>query len=129
VAASFALLGHVRWLWILAAIVLESASMAAFAIMQRRLLAVGGAGFGIRPMLATTYAANAVSVSVPLAGPELATAFAFRRFTRQGADGPLVSWSLLAGWVVSSAVADIIVYLVSDAAAPVSGAIVPAYGA
>lgn len=70
VAASFTLLGHVRWLWVLAAIVLESASMAAFAIMQRRLLAAGGASVGIRPMLATTYAANAVSVSVPLAGPE-----------------------------------------------------------
>jgi len=108
VAASFALLGHVRWLWILAAIVLESASMAAFAIMQRRLLAAGGASVGIRTMLATTYAANAVSVSVPLAGPELATAFAFRRFTRQGADAPLAGWSLLAGWVVSSAAAALV---------------------
>ena len=55
--------------------------MAAFAIMLRRLLAVGGACIGIRPMLATAYAANAVSVSVPLVGPGLATAFAFRRFT------------------------------------------------
>jgi putative heme transporter len=122
VAASFALLGHVRWLWILAAVVLESASMAAFAIMQRRLLAVGGASVGIRPMLATTYAANAVSVSVPLAGPELATAFAFRRFTRQGADGPLVGWSLLAGWVVSSAAAA----LVAAAAGLASGKILVA---
>ena len=69
VAASFTVLGHLHWLWIPAALLLESASMAAFAIMLRRLLAAGGASVGVRPMLATAYAANAVSVSVPLAGP------------------------------------------------------------
>ena len=108
VAASFAVLGHLHWLWIPAAVLLESASMAAFAIMLRRLLAVGGASVGVRPMLATAYAANAVSVSVPLAGPALATAFTFRRFTRQGADAPLAGWSLLAGGVVSSAAAALV---------------------
>jgi hypothetical protein len=50
-----------------------------------------------------------VSVSVPLAGPGLATAFTFRRFTRQGADVPLAGWSLLAGGVVSSAAAALVV--------------------
>ena len=35
VAASFAVLGHLHWLWIPAAILLELASMAAFAIMLR----------------------------------------------------------------------------------------------
>jgi len=109
VAASFAVLGHLHWLWIPAAVLLESASMAAFAIMLRRLLAAGGASVGVRPMLATAYAANAVSVSVPLAGPGLATAFTFRRFTRQGADAPLAGWSLLAGGVVSSAAAALVV--------------------
>jgi len=109
VAASFAVLGHLHWLWVPAAVLLESASMAAFAIMLRRLLAAGGASVGVRPMLATAYAANAVSVSVPLAGPALATAFTFRRFTRQGADGPLAGWSLLAGGVVSSAAAALVV--------------------
>ena len=84
VAASFAVLGRLYWLWIPAALLLESASMAAFAIMLRRLLAAGGARVGVRPMLATAYAANAVSVSVPLAGPELATAFTFRRFHPAG---------------------------------------------
>jgi len=60
-------------------------------------------------MLATAYAANAVSVSIPLAGPGLATAFTFRRFTRQGADVPLAGWSLLAGGVVSSVAAALVV--------------------
>ncbi len=109
VPPSFAVLGHLHWLWIPAGLLLESASMAAFAIMLRRLLAAGGARVGIRPMLATAYAANAVSVSVPLAGPALATAFTFRRFTRQGADAPLAGWSLLAGGVISSTAAALIV--------------------
>ena len=109
VTASFTVLAHLHWLWIPAALLLESASMAAFAIMLRRLLAAGGARVGVRPMLATAYAANAVSVSVPLAGPALATAFTFRRFTRQGADAPLAGWSLLAGGVTSSAAAALIV--------------------
>ena len=109
VAASFAVLGRLSWLWIPAAVLLEAASMAAFAIMLRRLLAAGGARVGVRPMLATAYAANAVSVSVPLAGPAMATAFTFRRFTRQGADAPLAGWSLLAGGVISSATAALIV--------------------
>jgi uncharacterized membrane protein YbhN (UPF0104 family) len=109
VAASFAVLGHLSWLWIPAAVLLEAASMAAFAVMLRRLLAAGGARVGIRPMLATAYAANAVSVSVPLAGPALATGFTFRRFTRQGADAPLAGWSLLAGGVISSAAAALVI--------------------
>jgi len=109
VAASFAVLGHLHWLWIPAAVLLEAASMAAFAIMLRRLLAAGGASVGVRPMLATAYAANALSVSVPLAGPELATAFTYRRFTRQGADAPLAGWSLLVGGVVSTAAGVLVV--------------------
>ena len=109
VAVSFTVLDHLHWLWIPAALLLESASMAAFAIMLGRLLAAGGASVGIRPMLATAYAANAVSVSVPLAGPSLATAFTFRRFTLQGADAPLAGWSLVVGGVISSAAAALIV--------------------
>ena len=102
VAASVASLAHLDWIWIPAAIVLESASMAALAGMQRRLLEAGDTHVGVRPMLATTFAANALSVSVPLAGPELGTAFTFRRFTRLGADAPLAGWVLLVGGVAYS---------------------------
>ena len=108
-AASVAALGHVQWIWIPAVIVLESASIAALAGMQRHLLAAGGASVGVRPMLATTFAANALSVSIPLAGPELATAFTFRRYTGQGADAPLAAWSLLIGGVVSAVAAALLV--------------------
>jgi pimeloyl-ACP methyl ester carboxylesterase/uncharacterized membrane protein YbhN (UPF0104 family) len=83
--------------------------MAAFAFMLRRLLAAGGARVGLGPMLATSFAANALSVSIPVAGPELATAFTFRRFTRQGADSPLAGWALLAGGVVSAAAGALVV--------------------
>jgi hypothetical protein len=107
--ASVTVLGHLQWIWIPAALMLELASLAALAGMQRRLLAAGGAKVGVRPMLATTFAANAVSVSVPLAGPELGTLFTFRRFTRQGADATLASWSLLAGGIVSTVTGALVV--------------------
>ena len=60
-------------------------------------------------MLATALAANALSVSVPLAGPELGTAFTFRRFTGQGADATLAVWSLVVGGVVSTAAGALLV--------------------
>jgi len=88
---------------------LELTSLGALAGMQQRLLVAGRASVGVRPMLATTFAANAVSVSVPLAGPELGTLFIFRRLTQQGADATLASWSLLAGGLVSTATGALVV--------------------
>jgi putative heme transporter len=98
---SFHRLGHTHWSWILVALALETASMASFAMMQRRLLRVGGTPVGTRPIVATTIAANALSVSVPAAGPEIGTAFTFRRFKKHGADTSLASSALLVGGLVS----------------------------
>jgi hypothetical protein len=44
-----------------------------------------------------------------MAGPELGTAFAFRRYIGQGADGPLAAWSLLVGGVASAAAGGLLV--------------------
>jgi uncharacterized protein (TIRG00374 family) len=92
---------HPQWSWIALGVALEALSMVTFAMMQRRLLRVGGSRVGSRPMMATTFAANALSVSVPVAGPELGAAFSFRRFKEQGADTSLAGWTLLAGGLAS----------------------------
>jgi uncharacterized protein (TIRG00374 family) len=110
-AKSVALLGNLRWVWVPIALALEWASISAFARMQRRLLQAGGVSVEAGTMLATVYAANALSTSVPLAGPELGAAFTFRRFKRQGVDAPLAGWSLLVGGVVSP-VAGVLVFMV-----------------
>jgi uncharacterized protein (TIRG00374 family) len=94
-------IGHPQWSWITLGIALEVSSMATFAMMQRRLLRVGGSRVGTRPMMATILAANALSVTVPVAGPELGAAFTFRRFKEQGADTSLAGWTLLVGGIAS----------------------------
>jgi hypothetical protein len=110
-ADSFALLRQLRWVWVPVALVLEWSSISVFARMQRRLLEAGGASVATGTMLATVFAANALSTSVPLAGPELGAAFTFRRFRRQGVDPPLAGWSLLVGGVVSP-VAGVVVFMI-----------------
>jgi uncharacterized protein (TIRG00374 family) len=94
-------IGHPQWSWIALGVALEVSSMATFAMMQRRLLRVGGRRVGTGPMMATILAANALSVSVPVAGPELGAAFTFRRFKEQGADTSLAGWTLLVGGIAS----------------------------
>jgi uncharacterized membrane protein YbhN (UPF0104 family)/predicted alpha/beta hydrolase family esterase len=101
-AGSLTVLSRLHWALIPVAVGLEAVSMAAFAAMFRRLLTAGRVRPRRTEMLATVYAANALSVTVPLAGPGLATAYLFRRFTRQGAGVLLAGWTLLAGGVVTS---------------------------
>jgi uncharacterized protein (TIRG00374 family) len=52
-------------------------------------------------MMATIFAANALSVSVPIAGPELGAAYSFRRFKELGADSSLAGWTLLVAGLAS----------------------------
>ena len=100
-ARSFTRIGHPRWSWVALGIVLEALSMMTFAMMQSRLLRVGGKRVGTGPMIATTLAANSLSGSVPVAGPELGAALTFRRFKEQGADASLAGWTLVVGGFVS----------------------------
>jgi len=101
-AGSLTVLARLHWILVPVGVLLEAASMGAFAAMFRLLLARGRVRPTRASMLATIYAANAMSVSVPLAGPGLAAAYLFRRFTRLGAGALLAGWALLAGGVISA---------------------------
>lgn len=95
-------LRHLKWWWVLAAIAFESLSMTAFARLQRRMLQAGGTKLPLRSAIAITYAGNAISVSLPLAGPEVGSLFAYRQFQRRGATSVTAAWVVLASGVVSS---------------------------
>src|SRR5579871_5076257 len=84
------------WRWLVAALGLQVLSLMGFARTQRLILRAEGVEVSASWMAATTFAGTAISVSLPLVGPEAATAFTFSRFqrcraTRQGQGGR--SWS------------------------------------
>ena len=67
-AGSLTVLARLHWTLLPVGILLEALSMAAFAAMFRLLLTRGRVRPTRTSVLATIYAANAMSVSVPLAG-------------------------------------------------------------
>jgi len=101
-AGSLTVLARLHWTLVPVGILLEATSMGAFAAMFRLLLTRGRVRPTRTSVLTSIYAANAMSVSVPLAGPGLAAAYLFRRFTRLGAGALLAGWALLAGGVISA---------------------------
>jgi uncharacterized protein (TIRG00374 family) len=99
---SLSLLRRAHWWWVLAAVVAEALSMSAMARQQRRLLGVGGTRVSLAGVLGTTYAGNAISVGLPVAGPAAATVYAMRRFVSLGADASVAGWTLAVSGVFSS---------------------------
>jgi putative heme transporter len=99
---SLGLLAHANWWWVAAAVAAQAVSMGAMARQQRRLLGVGGSRISLAGVVATTYAGNAISVGLPLAGPAAATLFAMRRFVALGAEASVAGWTLAVSGVFSS---------------------------
>jgi putative heme transporter len=93
---------HIEWRWVPVAVFGEFASMTAVARIHRRLLHVSGIKLQLGSVMAVAYARNAISVSLPLAGPQLGTAFSFRQFGRQGIDPAVAGWALAMSGIISS---------------------------
>ncbi len=85
---------HLRWWWLLPALVAEAASVLSFVVMETRLLAAGGLRPHLVPLAGMTLASQALSNSVP-GGPAAALVYGFRWYRRLGADDTLASWALV----------------------------------
>ena len=78
------------------------ASIGALAREQRRLISVRGGQRSLPSVLATTWAGNAISVSLPLVGSAAAAVFVYKRFTAIGVDRAVAAWSLAISGVYST---------------------------
>ncbi len=94
-------LRHLNYGWLVVAVVAEAASMAMFARLQQRMVTAGGVRVPLLRVLGMTYAANAMSVTLP-AGTIASTAYTFRKLRAWGAGGSLVTFALVASGVLST---------------------------
>jgi hypothetical protein len=94
--------GHAKLGLIAAAIGCERVSMFAFARMQRRLIRDGDQRLTLASMVHVIFASNALSVSVPMAGPGLGAAFTYRELGRHQVSRAAAAFALVASGALST---------------------------
>ncbi|HYB49284.1 MAG TPA: YbhN family protein, partial [Streptosporangiaceae bacterium] len=93
-AESLHVLARLNWAWFLLALASEIISLSSFGLSRMLLIRGNGQPASFRSVMAITYAANALSISVPFAGAELAMVFSYRQFRRHGVDAATTGWML-----------------------------------
>ena len=101
-AQSLSAIGGLDLSWFALAIVCECLSLTAFGLSRRRLLRADGHKAAFGSVMAITYAGNAVSMSIPFAGAQLAAVFSCQQFRRRGLDPALTGWALGVSAIASS---------------------------
>jgi putative heme transporter len=99
---SLTALGHLDWVWFVGAVVCEAISLTAFGLSRRRLLRADGHPATFTSVMAVTYAGNALSMSLPFAGTQLAAVFTYRQFRRHGVGSAVTGWALAVSAILST---------------------------
>jgi uncharacterized membrane protein YbhN (UPF0104 family) len=87
--------------WVAVAVLAEAASMDLFARMRRKLLAAAGVRVRMADALAAAYVADAVHLTIP-GGAAFSTAYAYRWMRDRGAGAAAITWTLVAGGLIST---------------------------
>ncbi len=98
------ILADASWGWLLVAVALQIGSIGVLARQQRRFLDVRGGHYSLPSVVATTYAGNAISLSLPVVGPAAAAVFAYKRFTKIGVEPTIASWALAMSGIYTTVV-------------------------
>ena len=121
---SLSALGGLDPRWFLLAIFCELVSLVAFGLSRRRLLRADGDQARFSSVMAITYAGNALSMSIPFAGAQLAVVFSYQQFRRRGLDPAVTGWALgVSAIASSSALALVLVIGAFAGGAPVATAV------
>jgi hypothetical protein len=121
---SVSALGSLDPRWFLLAIFCELISLVAFGLSRRRLLRADGDQARFSSVMAITYAGNALSMSIPFAGAQLAVVFSYQQFRRRGLDPAVTGWALgVSAIASSSALALVLVVGAFAGGAPVATAV------
>jgi uncharacterized protein (TIRG00374 family) len=99
---SFSELSHLSGRWFVLAVMAETASVLSFAFSRRRLLYVSGRPPSRWAMIRITYAASALSMSLPFAGTGLGALYEYRQFRRRGIDPATAGWTLAVSGIFST---------------------------
>ena len=94
-------LGRVSPAWLVLAVAAETVSFVAAAELQHQLLAGTGTRVDRRCLIALSYAATAMSATLP-AGPAVSGRYTYRALTRRGSTAGAAAWVLAAAAVLST---------------------------
>jgi putative heme transporter len=100
-AESLDSLTSLDWTWFLAALACEALSLTAFGLSRRRLLRADGQRVRLGSVMAIDVASNALSISVPFAGAQLALVFSYQQYRRRGMGQAVTGWALAVSAIMS----------------------------
>ena len=95
-------LDHVRWGWLLVAVLSGAGALAVYGELHRKLLVVGGVSLPTGTVQGINFAQNAVSTTVPVVGGAGSLGYGIQQLRRRGVSGPVAAWSVLMAGLITS---------------------------
>jgi uncharacterized protein (TIRG00374 family) len=124
-------IGHLAVGWLAAAVLAEGASMAAFGLLQHRVLHLAGTRMALPGLVALSLANEAIANTVP-AGPALSCVYRYRYYRQRGASEASAGWAVFTVLIAQAISMSLIllagVLLAMLASATVRGAGIAAVG-